>query len=176
MSQICCDMRVTYKTELETAPMSIGVAGVTHRTGSVQWTWIKTAEDHYDTIVMNEYRTICAHSAHLDLPKPKKSHANAKNEHGNSWPFSTLGPLHQRIVQTRILSCRRWLPNVHSHLSHKNCPLRIVIMKKEPHQQTHILSEMTYCDLSVWNQTLKSDKSDKSGQTFSTGGVWDQIL
>ena len=41
------------------------------------------------------------------------------------------------------------------------------------HQQTHILSEMTYCDLSVWNQTLKSDKS---GQTFSTGGVWDQIL
>ena len=27
MSQICCDMRVTYKTELETAPMSIGVAG-----------------------------------------------------------------------------------------------------------------------------------------------------
>ena len=31
---------------------------------------------------MNEYRTICAHSAHLDLPKLKKSRANAKNEHG----------------------------------------------------------------------------------------------
>ena len=31
---------------------------------------------------MNEYRTIRAHSAHLDLPKPKKSHTNAKNEHG----------------------------------------------------------------------------------------------
>ena len=31
---------------------------------------------------MNEHRTIHAHSAHLDLPKPKKSHANAKNEHG----------------------------------------------------------------------------------------------
>ena len=31
---------------------------------------------------MNEYRTIRAHSAHLDLPKPKKSCANAKNEHG----------------------------------------------------------------------------------------------
>ena len=31
---------------------------------------------------MNEYRTICAHSAPLDLPKLKKSHANAKNEHG----------------------------------------------------------------------------------------------
>ena len=31
---------------------------------------------------MNEYRTIRAHSAHLDLPKPKKSRANAKNEHG----------------------------------------------------------------------------------------------
>ena len=41
-------------------------------------------EDHYDTIAMNEYRTIRAHSAHLDLPKPKKSRANAKNEHGNS--------------------------------------------------------------------------------------------
>ena len=25
---------------------------------------------------------IRAHSAHLDLPKPKKSRANAKNEHG----------------------------------------------------------------------------------------------
>ena len=25
---------------------------------------------------------ICAHSAHLDLPKPKKSRANVKNEHG----------------------------------------------------------------------------------------------
>ena len=36
------------------------------------------------------------------------------------------------------------------------------------HQQTCNLSEMTYCDLSVWNQTYKSDKSDKSGQTFST--------
>ena len=53
-----------------------------HRTGSVQWTWIKTAEDHYDTIAMNECRMIRAHSAHLDLPKPKKSCANAKNEHG----------------------------------------------------------------------------------------------
>ena len=31
---------------------------------------------------MNEYRTIRAHSAHLDLPKPKKSRANVKNEHG----------------------------------------------------------------------------------------------
>ena len=31
---------------------------------------------------MNEYRMIRAHSAHLDLPKPKKSRANAKNEHG----------------------------------------------------------------------------------------------
>ena len=53
-----------------------------HQTGSVQWTWIKTAEEHYDTIAMNEYRTIRAHSAHLDLSKPKKSHANAENEHG----------------------------------------------------------------------------------------------
>ena len=53
-----------------------------HWTGSVQWTWIKTAEEDYDTIAMNEYRTICAHSVHLDLPKPKKSYANAKNEHG----------------------------------------------------------------------------------------------
>ena len=50
---------------------------VMHRTGSVQWTWIKTAEEHYDTIAMNEYRTICAHSAHLDLPKPKKSRTNS---------------------------------------------------------------------------------------------------
>ena len=57
---------------------------VTHRTGSVQRTWINTAEDHYDTIAMNEYRMIRAHSAHLDLPKPKKSRTNAKNEHGNS--------------------------------------------------------------------------------------------
>ena len=55
---------------------------VTHWTGSVQWTWIKTAEEHYDAIAMNEYRTIRAHSAHLDLPKLKKSRANAKNEHG----------------------------------------------------------------------------------------------
>ena len=31
---------------------------------------------------MNEYRTIHAHSVHLDLPKPKKSHTNVKNEHG----------------------------------------------------------------------------------------------
>ena len=31
---------------------------------------------------MNEYRMIRAHSAHLDLPKPKKSHTNVKNEHG----------------------------------------------------------------------------------------------
>ena len=31
---------------------------------------------------MNEYRTIRAHPAHLDLPKPKKSRANVKNEHG----------------------------------------------------------------------------------------------
>ena len=32
--------------------------------------------------MINEYRMIRAHSAHLDLPKPKKSRANAKNEHG----------------------------------------------------------------------------------------------
>ena len=106
--------------------------GVTHRTGSVQWTWIKTAGEHYDTIAMNECRMIRAHSAHLDLPKPKKSCANAKNEHGNSWPFSTLGQLHRRIVQIRLLSCKRWLPSVYSHPSHKNCPLHIAIMKKEP--------------------------------------------
>ena len=31
---------------------------------------------------MNEYRTIHAHSVHLDLLKLKKSRANAKNEHG----------------------------------------------------------------------------------------------
>ena len=31
---------------------------------------------------MSEYRMICAHSVHLDLPKPKKSRANVKNEHG----------------------------------------------------------------------------------------------
>ena len=43
---------------------------------------IKIAEEHYDAIVMNEYRTIRAHSVHLDLPKPKKSRANVKNEHG----------------------------------------------------------------------------------------------
>ena len=55
---------------------------VTHWTGSAQWTWIKTAEEHYDTIVKNEYRMIHAHSAHLDLLKTKKSCANAKNEHG----------------------------------------------------------------------------------------------
>ena len=57
-------------------------SAVMHQTGSVQWTWIKRAEEHYDAIAMNEYRMIHAHSVHLDLPKPKKSHANAKNEHG----------------------------------------------------------------------------------------------
>ena len=50
---------------------------VTHRTGSVQWTWIKTAKEYYDAIAMNEYRTIHAHSVHLDLPKPKKSCATS---------------------------------------------------------------------------------------------------
>ena len=122
-------------------------AAVTHRTGSVQWTWKKTAEEHDDTIAMNEYRTIRAHPAHLDLPKLKKSRANAKNEHGNSWPFSTLGPLHWRIVQTRILSCERWLPNVHSHPLHKNCPLRIAIMKKEPGSEDESEEEImpTWC-------------------------------
>ena len=122
----------TYKLHaLGDYPEQIWTYGDTHRTGSVQWTWKKTAKEHDDTIAMNEYRTIRAHPVHLDSPKLKKSHTNAKNEHGNSWPFSTLGQLHWRIVQTRILSCKRWLPNVHSHLSHKNCPLRIAIMKKE---------------------------------------------
>ena len=126
--------------------MSQSIA-VTHRTGSVQWTWIKTAEEHDDTIAMNEYRTIRAHSVQLDLPKPKKSCANAKNEHGNSWPFSALGQLHWRKVQTRILSCKRWLPNVHSHLSHKNCPLRTMIMKKEPGDEDESEEEImhTWC-------------------------------
>ena len=30
---------------------------------------------------MNEHRTIHAHSAHLNLPKLKKSHTNVKDEH-----------------------------------------------------------------------------------------------
>ena len=107
----------------------------------------KDSKEHYDTIAMNEYRTIRAHSVHLDLPKPKKSRANAKNEHGNSWPFSALGQLHQKIVQTRILSCKRWLPNVHSHLLHKNCPLRTAIMKKEPGDEDESEEEimLTWC-------------------------------
>ena len=98
---------------------------------------------------MNEYRTIRAHSAHLDLLKMKKSHANAKNEHGKFMTIQriVLGQLHQRIVQTRILSCERLLPSVHSHLSHKNRPLCIAIMKKEPGDEDESEEEIkhTWC-------------------------------
>ena len=141
---------------------------VMHWTGSVQWTWIKTAEEHYDAIVMNEYRMIRAHSAHLDLPKPKKSHANVKNEHGNSWPFSALGPLHWRIVQTRILSCKRWLPNVHSHLLHKNCPLRIAIMKKEPGDEDESEEEIMHTWCTHHLPPIKHPRKSKNRRKMET--------
>ena len=114
---------------------------VTHWTGSVQWTWIKTAEDHYDTIAMNEYRTIRAHPAHLDLPKLKKSRANAKNEHGNSWPFSALGQLHQRM-------CRQ----EYSH-ARDDCQMFTVICR----------TRTVHCASQLWrkNQEMKMNQKKK---------------
>ena len=149
---------------------SLLIPNVMHWTGSVQWTWIKTAKEHYDAIAMNEYRMIHAHSAHLDLSKLKKSCTNAKNEHVNSWPFNTLGPLHRRIVQTRILSCKRWLPNVHSHLSHKDHPSCTMIMKKEAGDEDGSEEEIipTWCTHHL--PPKKHPRKSKNGREMKKNG------
>ena len=63
----------------------------------------------------------------------------------NSWPFSALGQLHQRIlVQTKVLSWKRWMLNIHSHPSHKIHLLHTAIKKKEVGDEEESEEEMTH--------------------------------
>ena len=93
-------------------------------------------------------------------------------DHNVKWCIAAIGATKLdfqcfSLIQTLVgyWAFNKGISKLKQVTSHGHCAVQRYIIA---HQQTCNLSEMTYCDLSVWNQTFKLDKSDKSGQTSST--------